>query len=348
MKNNDQDRDMSSHYIHRMQYSFQERVVGTFVLLAMVVLLGLFIATGKTRYFFGDYITVHGYLPTAQGVGLDDRVTVAGLDGGYVESIDIDDKNRIIVTMRIVARFKRLLRADSVARLRTVAMFGSTASGINISVGSSDQPLLPDNSFLQVQVATSFDEMAGELAKVVGAVNDAVGTMAGLAENLRDANVGETVRNINGVAVNLRSMSDHVNSGGGALGAALYDADLRKDLQESIASLHVTMAAAEARLNQLEPILTSTGEASTAAQSTFQALPDLLASLKATTQLLNDVLVMISSEAQQAPELAARMNLLMQETDRTLRAVQRIWPLSSAMPEPEEGKLLVSPQPAHE
>ncbi|MDH3359951.1 MAG: MlaD family protein, partial [Desulfobulbaceae bacterium] len=310
----------------------------------------LVIATGKTRYTFEDYITVHGYLPTAQGVGLDDRVKVAGLDGGYVESIDIDEKNRLVVTMRIFERFHKLLRADSVARLRTVAMFGSTASGISISAGSSDQPLLLDNSFLQVQVASSFDDMAGELSETLKSVKVAIGSIAFLADNLQAAKMGETVKNINGVAVSLRSMSDHVASGGGALGAALYDPKMRKDLKESITLLHTTMTATEARLEQLEPILATTGETSTAAQVTVKALPDLLASLKATTELLNDVLVMINSESQQLPELAGRMNLLILETDRTLRAVQRIWPLSSAMPRPdeEEGKILVSPQPANE
>ncbi|MDH3393987.1 MAG: MlaD family protein, partial [Desulfobulbaceae bacterium] len=242
MNNNDQNRDRSVHYIHRMHYSFQERVVGTFVLLAMVVLLGLLIATGKTRYFFEDYITVYGYLPTAQGVGLDDRVKVAGLDGGYIESINIDEENRIVVTMRLVERFHRLIRSDSVARLRTVAMFGTTASGINISAGSSDQPLLADKSFMEVEVASSFDEMAGELGKALGSVNEAVGTMAELAKSLRVAKIGDTVQNINGVAANLRSMTDHVASGKGALGAALYDDKLQNDLKTSVASLHETMA----------------------------------------------------------------------------------------------------------
>ena len=348
MMHNDKEQDKSIHYIHRMHYSFQERVVGTFVLLAMVALLGLFIATGKTRYFFEDYITVHGYLPTAQGVGLDDRVKIAGLDGGYIQSIDIDDRNRIVVTMRLVKRFHKLLRADSVARLRTVAMFGVTASGINISVGSPGQPLLPDNSFMAVQVAPSFDEMAGELAEALAAVKGGVETMAALTASLQGTDVGEAVHNINGLAANLRSMSDQVTSGGGMLGAALYDEQLQKDLKASVASLHATMAATEARLAQLEPILSSTGEVTMATRETLQAMPDLLSSLKGTTQLLNDVLALLNSEAQQVPELTGRMKLLMQETDRTLRAAQRIWPLSSALPEPEEDKLLITPQPAHE
>ena len=348
MKDSGKERDKSVHYIHRMHYSFQERVVGTFVMLAMVVLLGLVIATGKTRYSFEDYITIQGYLPTAQGVGLDDRVRVAGLDGGYVESIRFDDKNRIIVTMRLFERFHKLLRTDSVARLRTVAMFGTTASGIYISAGSPDKEMLADNSFLDVQVVPSLDEMAGELGKALASVNTAVASMAALAEHLRVADVGETVRNINGVAVNLRSISDHVASGGGALGAALYDAELRKDLKSSVAALDAAMVSIQARLKELEPVIASSGEATESARKTLQALPDLLVSLKATTQLLNDVLTMVGSETQQMPELAERLNLLMLEADRTLRAVQRIWPLSSALPEPEEGKLLVSPQSAHE
>ena len=77
-------------------------------------------------------------------------------------------------------------------------------------------------------------------------------------------------------------------------------------------------------------------------------MPELLISLKKTTQLLNEVLLMLNSEVQQAPELTARMKLLMQETDRTLRAVQRLWPISSAMPPAGTEPLLITPQPAQE
>jgi len=340
--------DSSIHYIHRMHYSFQERVVGTFVLLAMVALLGLFIATGKTKYFFGDYITVYGHLPTAQGVGLDDRVKIAGIDAGYIESIDVDGRNRIVVAMRLSKQFHKLLRTDSVASLRTVAMFGVTASGISISAGSPDMPLLKDNAVLNVQVAPSFEDMAGEMVQLVASVKTSVVGLERLVATLQGAHLAETISNINGVAANLRTMTDHVTAGDGVLGAALYDQELQRDFKASVTSLHATLAATEGRLRQLEPILATTDELTGATRQTLQALPELLAGLKGTTNLLNEVLALLNSQVRQAPELTARMKLLMRETDRTLRAVQRLWPLSSALPEKEEEQVLIAPQPAHE
>ena len=47
--------DQASHYIHRTSYSFQEQMVGMFVLIAVGILLVLFFFMIKQQNLFEEY-----------------------------------------------------------------------------------------------------------------------------------------------------------------------------------------------------------------------------------------------------------------------------------------------------
>lgn len=336
------------HYIHSLNYTFQERVVGTFVLLAMIALLGLLIATGKTKYLFEDHVTIYGYLPTARGVAPDNTIRISGIDGGYVAGIDISEKNEIIVTMRIFERFHKLLRADSVASLSSVSFLGSNAGIIEITAGSPDQPLLADQASIRIRQSYSMEDLANQVTSALTKVHETVRDLAVFVEKIHPERVADSMADIGQVTTNLRKITDQLAGGGGILGAALYDEEMKKDIKQSVSSLGNTITAVEARLGQLEPILSDTGELSENISATLKGFPELIYELKSTVIQVNAMLSTMDTEIQQLPDLVARMRLLLDESDRTLRAAQRLWPLSSAIQQSGKPTLLITPQPAHE
>ncbi len=58
MKNNKQNNRSKAHYIHRLTYSAQEKLAGTFVLIAVGLLVWLLITSQKTQNLFEDEITL--------------------------------------------------------------------------------------------------------------------------------------------------------------------------------------------------------------------------------------------------------------------------------------------------
>ncbi len=53
------------HYVHRVQYSTQERIVGVFVLAGLAIVIGLTVAKGQSTNFFEERITYHATLKNA-------------------------------------------------------------------------------------------------------------------------------------------------------------------------------------------------------------------------------------------------------------------------------------------
>jgi phospholipid/cholesterol/gamma-HCH transport system substrate-binding protein len=342
------DKNHSPHYIHSMTYSFQERVVGTFVLLAMVALIGLLIATGKTKYLFEDHITLYGYLTKAQGIAPDSTVRISGIDGGYVSDIDVSEKNEIIVTMRVFKRYHKLLRTDSKAILRNSSFFGASAGIIEISAGSPDQPLLTDQAKIRIQEPYSMEELATEITSALANVHATIQELAAFVESLKPQRFAASVDNVTTITKNLKEITGQLAGGGGMLGAVLYDDQLKSDLKSSMHSLSGTVTAMETRLAELEPILADTGEFSDSIKNTLHDFPTLISQLKATVIQVNAMLSTMDNEVQQLPALVGRMRMLLDESDRTLRAAQRVWPLSTANQEGKPSELSIKPQPAHE
>lgn len=341
-------KNSSPHYIHSMTYSFQERVVGTFVLLAMVALLGLLIATGKTKYLFEDYITIYGHMSKAQGVVPDSTIRISGIDGGYVSALDISEKNEIVVTMRIFERFQRLIRSDSVATLNKTSFFGTSGSIIEISAGSPDKPLLTDQARIDVRESYSLEDMASQTIAALDKVQVTVRELGTFIEKMHPEQFTDSVDNIGKITGNLRDITDQLAAGGGILGAALYDEEMKEDFKRSMHSLSTSIVVVEDRLEQLEPILANTGELSDTLKGTLEGFPQLVGELKNTVKQVNNMLSTLDNEVQQLPKLVGRMRVLLDESDKTLRAAQRVWPLSGAIQKPGEQQLVITPQPAHE
>ncbi|HIJ79832.1 MAG: MlaD family protein [Desulfobulbaceae bacterium] len=340
--------DNSPHYIHGMAYSFQERLVGTFVLLAMVALFGLLIATGKTKYLFEDHVTIYGYLPTAHGLATDSTIRISGIDGGYVSDIAVSEKNEIIVSMRIFKRFHRLLRADSVASIRNISLLGAGSGTIEISAGSPDQPLLQDQADIKIQEAFSVEDLATEITTGIRQVQSTISDLAGFVKSMQSERLSESMADVEQITGNLRKITDQLAAGGGVLGAALYDEEMKKDIKNSVSSLSKTVVVVEKRLKQLEPVLTNTGELSSTLKDTLKDFPKVMVELKNTMTQVNNMLNTMDNEVQQLPELVGKMRILLEESDRTLRAAQRVWPLSQAVEQTGDKQLLIAPQAADE
>ena len=150
MKSNNNNRTRA-HYIHRLSYSAQERLAGTFVLLAVGILVWLLITSQKTQNLFEDEITLYATMCSIQAVNKDTNVIISGLDIGSVTDVNIDDENHVIITMSILKKYQKLIRTDSTAELLNFKFALLGKSVIEISVGSPQLPVIEDGSTLVIK-----------------------------------------------------------------------------------------------------------------------------------------------------------------------------------------------------
>jgi len=224
-----------THYIHRISYTTQERIVGTFVLVAMTILIGLLLSSGKTQNLFEDYITIYGELESVQAVNSDTEVTISGLPAGTVSSVDITDENKVVLTMQILKKYHNLLREDSEAKLSSFNFAMVQKSVIEISTGSSDKTRLKDGSTLAINEAFNIKDVIAKIEPIFMKLEDSIIKMNNILSAVNHEKLGVTLENINVLTTDLRDITEHLQAGNGLIGSALYGEKMETDVK-SIAS----------------------------------------------------------------------------------------------------------------
>ena len=295
-----------THYIHRISYSTQERIVGVFVLVALFILLGLLLSSGKTKNLFENYITIYGELQSIQAINKDTEVIISGLPAGTVTSVDIADNNKVILTMKILEKYHNLLRQDSVAKLSSFNFAVVQKSIIEITPGSSGTELLEDGSTIAINEAFNIKEMMAKIEPIFVSLEDSIQKMNSVLSAIDHQKLEVTLDNMNVLTTDIRDITRHINAGKGLIGSALYE----KDMEANVKSIAVNMV-------------------------------DVTEELRTLMQQLNQQIA-------EVPELTNKIAPLLQEADKTIKASQRIWPLSSAMEETNQAGTLTSPAPAND
>lgn len=292
------------HYIHRMSYSRQERLVGVFVLVAMAVLVGLVFANSRFAHFFQSSVTFNAYLSSAEGITTDTLVKISGLEVGRVSDLSIAPDNRIHITLDVQERYRDLVRTDSRAAISKLSVLGK--STIEITAGSPDAPVLPAEASIRVEEPLSMDELIAELTPVMENVKKTLQRVGEVAEVIEPQRVARSLRDLESTAAHMRVVSEQIAAGKGPMGTLIGSSEMETTLRESVQALQLVLKDVRARLAEVEPVI-----------------KDATGITRDTRRITEDL-----------PELMTRMRLLTEQTERTMESIMNTWPISSASPPP--------------
>jgi len=296
-----------THYIHRISYSTQERIVGAFVLIAMFILVGLLLSSGKTKNLFEDYITIYGELQSIQAINQDTEVIISGLTAGNVSSVDITSDNKVVLTMKILKKYHNLLREDSEAKLSSFNFAMVQKSVIEITTGSTDKPLLKDGSTLAIGEAFNIKEMIGKIEPIFVTLEDSIQKMNNVLSAIDHEKLEVTLDNMNVLTTDIRDITQHIRAVEGLVGSAIYEKEMEKNVK------------------------------------------DIAINMVDVTEELRTMMQQLNKQVADMPELVNKIGPLLKEADKTIKASQRIWPLSTAIGESNKNSdTLTSPAPAND
>lgn len=327
----DENRKPQTHYIHRLSYTARERLVGAFVLAAVALLFLMLVFNQQTARYFQKKFVLHAYIHNAQGISTDTHVVVSGLDVGNVTAVDITPDNRIAITMQILEKFHKLIRTDSKAGLSKLSVLGNTA--IEITAGSPDKPPIPDDATVTLEEPLSLDQILAQVAPVLDDVKATLARLDQISAQIDPGHVGQIVQNLAEVSANLKSVSGQMASGHGSIGKLLYDPQTEATLTGAIQSL-------DASLKNLQPLVKNAGTAS-------GDLPELVNHGKLLVNQLNTTMGGVNAQMQSLPAMVLQTRQVLDDTDRTLRALQNTWPISSSVNKPPTQQV-VPPRPPND
>ena len=300
-----QDNKPASHYIHRTSYSFQEQIVGIFVLSAVIVMLALLFTLLKKQNIFEDYFIIYGRLNSAAGLSKETSVQISGFEVGRVSKIEITDNNDILITLSIARRYQKLIRTDSQIKISSLNTTIIGRSIINITAGSPDKDIIAEGVEFRIQESASIEHVISEALTAMETLTGMVQDVSHLVSAVQPETISQALNSIRRTADNLEQLSRRLVSGEGLVGSMVYDDQLVEQVNESILNLQKS------------------------------------------TRQLNELLAKFNSGADQIPEIMLDVQTVLDETEQTVDAAQRVWPISSAMSK-ENKTTIVNPLPAND
>lgn len=220
------------------------------------------------------------------------------------------------------------------------------------SVSTLSRSLIATEARLQ-QLQTTFDavERIGAQSQEAMAAMPRLLTEMGDLMGAIDAAVDPA--HIQRISAGLAESSEHVASmtgqlaaGRGAAGTLLFDPQFEGRVRESMTSLARTLAATEQRLEELRPVFVAASDFSEQSSRTFEAVPGLIEESAMLVRQINETVAVMSDQLYQFPDLVLRTRVVLEEMERTLKAIQNTWPVSGSIA-PSEPARLLAPRPSN-
>jgi phospholipid/cholesterol/gamma-HCH transport system substrate-binding protein len=125
-----------------LSFSAMEKVVGTFVILVLVLLLSMVVLVGRGKDWFRKNVTYQTTFGQSYDLDLNSSVKLFNADIGKVKKINLVG-DRVTVTMAIYEDFASRIRQDSTASVEGISYIGKKF--ISIKPGSESSPLIEED-----------------------------------------------------------------------------------------------------------------------------------------------------------------------------------------------------------
>lgn len=157
-----------------MDYKGHEVKAGIFIFVAIVLtIVFLMIIVGASR--FEDKVSFRAQFSYVGGIEPGSMVRYAGVQVGQVTEVKLAGKNYPGAEVVFEVREDTPVKTDSEAYLTTVGIMGSYY--VEISVGSTDAPLLPPGSLIPSKDITGYAQMSGKASEMLHEITELIDGM---------------------------------------------------------------------------------------------------------------------------------------------------------------------------
>jgi phospholipid/cholesterol/gamma-HCH transport system substrate-binding protein len=133
----------------KIKFNKFERVAGFFVISAMAGALATTIFVAVKKGWFSSKVSFSTTFERAQGIYPGTHVEVAGLMAGSVDSVELQEDNRILIKFSLQEKFHSRVRSDSVVVTKRPFIIGDKA--LEVVVGKADEKPLAAGSLIPSQ-----------------------------------------------------------------------------------------------------------------------------------------------------------------------------------------------------
>ena len=168
-----------------IDYNKKEKIVGTFVIGIIVLMLAMLIIIGRGKDWFKTYITYYTTFEESYNLKENAAVKLYKADIGKVKKITLAE-DKVKVKLLILEDYSSRIRSDSVAIVESPTFIGSEY--IAIIPGSTDAPLIQESGEIPSKEKKSVSDILAEfeVEKTAKMVIPAIQDVAEIAQIMRD------------------------------------------------------------------------------------------------------------------------------------------------------------------
>jgi phospholipid/cholesterol/gamma-HCH transport system substrate-binding protein len=289
----------------RFKFRHVHAITGTFVLIAVGVLIAALLFAGRSQRWFIGNVTVRIILPEAGAAGIrqGSEVYFLGTLMGTVSDLSVDPTGRMEAQVNIRRDFFLFVRADSSAVVKR--RFGVVGDAYFEITRGHGQPLPEKNASivcneqLPSQLEAAVEEIRHEAVPALKMLSAGLGIWSTLGTNMIN-----TRERLDQLIVRADNIAANLEQGKGTAGRFLTDSSVADGLE-------ALLVQATDSLDNLQLTLTN--------------LQSVSANLQAASTNLPAISHALGNEAKDLPGLLLQTQTSMREVELLVEAMQRHW-----------------------
>lgn len=204
-------------------------VVGLFVFAGLLLFAAAIFFLGERGAYFATQHPLKAFFTNAAGLHQGATVRLAGVAVGRVTRIRLPrpPEQKVLVELNVAGKAIESVRRDSVARIETMGFMGDKF--VEISVGTPQEPPLPDGATIRVEEAGDFGSLVGQGERVLGHAEQIGASLDTMLATLKEAQTAEAIAS---VAQSLKGFAASLEQGEGAVPWLTQDPASRRFVED--------------------------------------------------------------------------------------------------------------------
>ncbi|MCW7753975.1 MlaD family protein [Desulfobotulus sp. H1] len=306
-----------------LEFSRRERVVGTFVVAILILLLSTLFILGRGKGWFERHISYYTIFAESYNLQRGAEVKLYNTNVGRVRRVTVTGEH-VRVDLDILETYASRIREDTIATVESPTLIGSEFVSIR-TPGRSDAPLIPQGGEIFSQERKSITDLLSEFeiektAKMVIAAVQDLSEMAGELGR-SDGPVFTALHTINLILTDIQE-------GRGTLGSFLKSRELMDEVNARMAEIsailiHVEEAAGKAP-RSVDLVNENLEQVAVMGAAVGRAVDEVLEALQKELDKVSRIVDDMERAGRDVPSITRSTRSGIQEVRETLRELDKV------------------------
>jgi phospholipid/cholesterol/gamma-HCH transport system substrate-binding protein len=274
-----------------------DRYVGIFVILALALIIVTLVFIGRGQKWLEKRYPYKVVFNKVQGLKPGTGVTISGMEVGSVKSLRLNPQSKVDITLEVLETYRDYIRKDSQATISSGLLGGKT---VEISVGSPNQPALPEGATLPSQEPKELTDILKEIdvKAPLKKLDEALENVKSITEKLNNPR-GELFTLLR----NVEFVTSQLKNGQGNVGAILQDKRIHREIVAAVESIHRSAAHIEETTQNASKVSRDLPQLFSEVDRAIKEVPRILEDVKKATSDLPRVMGDVQKAAGDAPAI---------------------------------------------